>query len=305
MEKVLPIVTPSPPAYFKENVKTKLSPFFWSSLTIIAGLALTLCIAPRQQEYLEVNDIVTPTVSAGPGIAYFFGVVAVMALVLFIIPLSKLRLVFRLLFALMFAWGVFILTALTLPLWAAYPLAVIAGIAWLFWARVWLHNLVLLIALVSAGSVFGSLFSPWAFLILMAVIAVYDFVAVRFGFMVWMVDRLSQTVTLPAFIYPRKIRDWTLSLKTVRVDELVDRPADDREYSILGGGDIGFPLVLTASVYFVSGLNAAVLVGAFALVGLMSAFLIQLVWLKGKPMPALPPIAFFCLIGLLIALYLW
>jgi presenilin-like A22 family membrane protease len=117
------------------------------------------------------------------------------------------------------------------------------------------------------------------------------------------VDRLSQTVTLPAFIYPKKIKEWALSLKKVRVNELAAKPADDREYSILGGGDIGFPLMLTASVFFVSGLNDALLVGAFALVGLMSAFLIQLFWLKGKPMPALPPIAFFCFVGFLIARY--
>jgi presenilin-like A22 family membrane protease len=285
-------------------MKSKLSPFLWSGLTIVLGLALTLSVAPRQKEYVEVNEITPPTVSAGPGIAYFFGVVAVMALVLFIIPLSKLKLVFRLLFALMFAWGVFIMTFLTLPYPSAYPLAVVAGIAWLFWARVWLHNLVLLIALASAGSVFGSLFSPWAFLVLMLVIAVYDFLAVRFGFMVWMVDRLSQTVTLPAFIYPRKIGDWLLSLKTVRVDELAEKPVEDREYSLLGGGDIGFPLMLASSVYFGHGLSDAVLVGAFGLAGLMGAYLIQLTWLKGRPMPALPPIALFCLVGLLIALYL-
>jgi presenilin-like A22 family membrane protease len=288
---------------FREIMKSRLNPFLWGGATIIAGLALTLSVAPRQKEYVEVNQITTPSVSAGPGIAYFFGVVAVMALVLFIIPLRRLRLVFQLLFALMFAWGVFIITFLTLPYPAAIPLAIIAGLAWLFWARVWLHNLVLLIALAAAGSVFGSLFSPWAFLVLMIVIAVYDFLAVRFGFMVWMVDRLSQTVALPAFIYPRKIKEWALGLKSVRVEELAEKPADEREYSILGGGDIGFPLMLTASVYFASGLNDAMLVGAFGLAGLMAAFLIQMVWLKGKPMPALPPIAFFSLIGFLIAQY--
>jgi presenilin-like A22 family membrane protease len=284
-------------------MKSKIVPFLWGGLTIIAGLALTLSIAPRQQEYIEVHGIVTPTVSSGFGIAYFFGVVAVMALVLFLIPVSKLKLVFQFLFALMFAWGVFIITVLTLPYPAAYPLAIIAGIAWLLWARVWLHNLVLLVALAAAGSVFGSFFSPWAFLIVMLAVAVYDFVAVRFGFMVWMVDRLSETVALPAFIYPRKIKEWTLSLKTVRVKELAAQPSDERAYSLLGGGDIGFPLMLASSVYFVSGLNRALLVGGFALAGLMSAFLIQAVWLKGRPMPALPPIAFFCLIGFLIASY--
>ena len=45
----------------------------------------------------------------------------------------------------------------------------------------------------------------------------------------------------------------------------------------------------------------AVLVGGFALVGLLSAFFIQMLWLKGRPMPALPPIAFFSLVGFLLA----
>jgi presenilin-like A22 family membrane protease len=283
--------------------KSKITPFLWGGLTIMAGLAVMLSVAPRQQEYIETHGITPPSVSSGFGIGYFLGVVALMALVLFLIPVSKLKLLFQLLFTLMFAWGVFIIAVLTLPYPAAYPLAIIAGIAWLLWARVWLHNLVLLIALASAGSVFGSLFSPWAFLTVMLVIAVYDFLAVRFGFMVWMVDRLSETVTLPAFIYPKKIKEWALSLKTVRVKKLAAKPSDEREYSLLGGGDIGFPLMLVSSVYFVSGLNDALVVGGFALAGLMSAFLIQLVWLKGKPMPALPPIAFFCLIGFLIANY--
>jgi presenilin-like A22 family membrane protease len=287
-------------------MKSRLSPFIWGGATIIAGMALALYVASVQKQFVEVNQIVSPDVSLGPGIAYFFGVVVIMALVLFFIPLSKLKLVFQLLFTLMFGWGIFIIAALTLPLAAAFAIAIIAGVAWLLWARVWLHNLVLLITLASAGSVFGFLFSPWTFVIFMMVIAVYDVVAVRFGFMVWMVDRLSQTVTLPAFIYPKKIKDWALSLKTVRVDELAEKPAGDREYSILGGGDIGFPLMLTVSVYFTSsGLGDAVVVGAFALVGLLSAFLIQLVWLKGKPMPALPPITFFSFAGFLLAHYLW
>src|SRR4030042_3941057 len=172
-------------------MRSKLHLFVWGGLTLIAGLALTLNVAPRQQQYVDDHGIFSPSRSSGFGIAYFLGAVAVMALVLFLIPLNKLKLVFKFLFALMFAWGVFIMAFLTLPDAASYPLAVIAGLAWLFWARVWLHNLVLLVALASAGPVFRSLFSPWAFLTVLLGIAVYDFLAVRFGFMVWMVGRLS------------------------------------------------------------------------------------------------------------------
>ncbi len=267
---------------------------------MVLALGLTLYVASREKLFFKANQVVSPDISLGPIVAYFFGVVVVLGLILFIIPLSKLRLFFRVLFAFMFAWGIFIVAALNLPLAAAYTVAAIAGITWLFWARIWLHNLLLLITLSGAGSVFGFLFSPWTFMIFMLVVAVYDFVAVRFGFMVWMADKLSESATLPAFIFPKQISDWKLSVKNVSVSDLKDKKSDEREYSILGGGDIGFPLMLTVSVFFGAGLVSAVLVGVFALMGLMSAFLIQLLWLKGKPMPALPPIAFFSLAGFLI-----
>ncbi|MCK4273382.1 MAG: hypothetical protein KAW90_00715, partial [Dehalococcoidales bacterium] len=118
--------------------------------------------------------------------------------------------------------------------------------------------------------------------------------------MVWMADKMSESDTLPAFIFPKQLRDWKLKLRNVRVSDLRAKESAEREHSILGGGDVGFPLMLAVSVFFKAGLSSAVLVGVFALVGLMGAFLIQLLWLKDKPVPALPPIAFASLIGFII-----
>ena len=69
---------------------------------------------------------------------------------------------------------------------------------------------------------------------------------------------------------------------------------------ILGGGEIAFPCLLTASVYFVQGLKPAAIIAVFGLLGLVSVYVIQARFLKGKPMPALPPIAAFTFVGLLI-----
>jgi presenilin-like A22 family membrane protease len=279
----------------------KLSPFIWGGLIMLLSLTLAFFVASQEKVFLETNQIVPPSVSLGPVIIYFFGVLLVMVVLLFLIPLSKQRLIFRVLFTLMFAWGMFIILAFLLPQVIAISIAILAGIAWLFWDRIWLHNLLLLVTLASAGSVFGFLFSPLTFMIFMLIIAVYDFLAVRFGFMVWMADKLSETTTLPAFILPRKIEDWAQRPDKVQVGDLKNESSAEREYAILGGGDIGFPLVLTVSVFFVFNLNSAIFVGVFALAGLLSAFLVQALWLKGKPMPALPPIALFSLIGFLIA----
>ena len=272
---------------------------------MVLALALTLSVAPQGQTYFEEQNFTSPDISLGPIVAYFFGVVVVMALILFFIPLNKLRFVFRVLFSLMFAWGVLIVTGFTLPMAWGIALAVISGITWLFWARVWLHDLLLLVTLSGAASVFGYLFSPLTFIIFMLIIAVYDVVAVRFGFMVWMADKLSDVDTLPAFIFPKKMRDWLLSLRSVRIGDLTKQKAAEREYSILGGGDIGIPLMLSSSVLYQTGLASGIIVGAFAFVGLMGAYLVQLFWLKDKPVPALPPIAFACLIGFLVVQWVY
>jgi presenilin-like A22 family membrane protease len=282
-------------------MKSRIGPYVWSALVMCLALALSLFVAVHEKTFIEEQQIESPDVSLWPILAYFFGVVVVMSGILFLITLDKLKLFFRVLFALMFAWGVFIVSYFFMPDPAAYTLAGIAGLLWLFWARIWLHDILLLVALAAAGAIFGFIFSPWTFMIFMLIISVYDVLAVRFGLMVWMADRLSGTASLPAFIFPRKATDLTLNIKTVQVGELKKEAAEKREHTVLGGGDIGFPLMLANSVYFAYNMWSAVLVGAFAVVGLMGAFIIQKIWLKGKPMPALPPIAAASLIGFLIA----
>jgi presenilin-like A22 family membrane protease len=283
-------------------MKNKLSPYLWSGLVMVLAMALSLWVASFNKPSLVSGGIPYQSSSLSFILIYFFVAVVVIAVVLFIIPLRFLKYVFRIVLAFMFGWGVFIVTFFKLPTAAAYSIAAVAGIVWLFWARIWLHDLLLLIALAAAGSIFGYLFSPLTFMIFMQVIAVYDFLAVRFGFMVWMADRMSGAASLPAFIFPKKPVDLALNLQTVQFNELRKEKSAKREHTILGGGDIGFPLMLAVSVFFDTGLVNAILVGVFALIGLMGAFLIQRLWLKGKPMPALPPIAFASLIGFLITI---
>ncbi|NIW11360.1 MAG: hypothetical protein GWN33_13000, partial [Gammaproteobacteria bacterium] len=76
-------------------------------------------------------------------------------------------------------------------------------------------------------------------------------------------------------------------------EKIIEVNPADREYSILGGGDIAFPCLLTASVYFAQGFTPAAIIAVLGLLGLISVYVIQGVILKGKPMPALPPIAAF------------
>ena len=196
----------------------------------------------------------------------------------------------------------FIVLGFSLPVIAASLISVGAAMLWFFRPKVWLHNLLLILTLAGVGTVFGFMLAPWTALIFMVVISIYDLLAVRFGYMIWMAKKLSQLETLPAFILPQNVAGWNLDLKETR---LTEDESSERGFSILGGGDIGFPLLLVVSVFFNYGVMSLLILAAFSLLGLAAAYWIQAVFLKGKPMAALPPITFACLVGFLIVYFVF
>jgi presenilin-like A22 family membrane protease len=310
----------------KMKRKTRFKTVYWSILIFIIAQVITFCVISQENASLENNHIyippqspgavsiwpspVTPAPpgevpvpavgSLGPILIYFSAVIVVLGITLFLVPVSVLRLVLRILFASLFSWGIFIVLIFWLPAIVAIIVSVTVGLSWFLTPRVWLHNLVMILAMVSLGAVFGRLISPWTAMILLLVMAAYDFFAVRFGYMLWMTKKLTESSTLPAFVIPRYASEWGSNLKQSGFTRLVEDNPLERKYSILGGGDIGFPLLLVSSVFFAYGLTNAILVAGFSFVGLIGAYWIQAVFLKGKPMPALPPIAVLSLIGILI-----
>jgi len=302
----------------------KLNTVYWGLLLFVVAQMLILLVAPRIDPFLDEKDINIPIQPSepiswwpgevtlpsgqvievpahsalGPILIYILAAAAVLGLTLYKIPLKALKVLLRILFALLFCWGAFIATVFYMPLQIAVPIAVAFGTFWFLIPLVWLHNLVLILAVSSLGAVFGRFITPWTAMALILALAIYDFLAVRFRFMLWMADRLSQINALPALIIPKNYSEWNSNLK--KREKIIELNPADREYSILGGGDIAFPCLLTASVYFAQGLAPATIIAVLGLLGLVSVYAIQAIFLKGKPMPALPPIAAFTLIGLLI-----
>ena len=302
----------------------KLNTVYLGLLLFVAAQILILLVAPRIDPFLEDNNIEIPTQPSapiswwpgevtlpdgevidvpvhsalGPIVIYILAAAAVLGLTLYKIPLKALKVILRILFALLFSWGAFIATIFYAPLPAAVSIAIAFGMFWFLIPLVWLHNLVLILAVSSLGAVFGRFITPWTAMVIILALAIYDFLAVRFRFMLWMADRLSQINALPALIIPKDYSKWNFNLK--KREKVVEVNPAEREYSILGGGDIAFPCLLTASVYFAQGLKSAAIIAVLGLLGLAFVYAIQAKFFKGKPMPALPPIAAFTLVGLLI-----
>jgi presenilin-like A22 family membrane protease len=291
--------------------RNRLEPMFWACLLYIMALVLLFLYFPSEQQYTSEiisQGSVLPQYSLPPILIYFFGVIAIMGIILFLVPAAKLRLILRVLFAFFYGWGLFIIMYLILPAHLPLPLcgllAAAAGLFWFFWPLIWLQNLLLLITLVSVAVLFGALISPFTMVYLLLAISVYDIVAVRFGYMLWMAKKLSETDTLPAFILPKKLAQWKLNLRGSSFKAIFEQESSEREFSLLGGGDMGFPLVFVVSVYFARGLIGAEVLSASTLAGVIFAYLLQIYWLKGRPLPAIPPISLFTIIGFLIVHYL-
>jgi presenilin-like A22 family membrane protease len=291
--------------------KTVLEPVIWSCVLYILSLIILFFYFPKEQAF--ISDVITqggsiPEYSLVPILIYFFSVVIIFGVVLFFIPVAKLRLVLRIMFGFFYGWGTFIILSLILPVHVAVPLAgTIAGIVGLVWflkPLIWLQNLLLMITLTSIGAVFGALVSPWTVIWVLLAISVYYIVAVRLGYMMWMAKKLSETDTLPAFILPKKMADWRLNLRGSSFRKLFEEESSERDFSLLGGGDLGFPLAFVVAVYFANGFTGAVIVAAAVLAGIIFAFMLQIYLLKGKPLPAIPPISFLAIIGFLIVNYL-
>ena len=303
----------------------KVNTVYWALLLFVVAHLLVFLATPRIDPFLDEKDIYIPTQpsqpiswwsgevtlpdgevidvpahsSLGPVLIYILAAAGVLGLTLYLIPLTALKSFLRLLFALLFSWGTFIATVFHLPLPLAVAIAVAVGAFWFLIPLVWLHNLALILAVSSLAIVFGRFITPWTAMAIILGLAIYDILAVRFKFMLWMADKLSEINALPALIIPKNYPQWKSNLKE-HGEKVIEANPADREYSILGGGDVAFPCLLTASVYFAQGLASATTIAVLGSLGLVSVYAIQAKLLKGKPMAALPPIAAFTLIGLLI-----
>lgn len=279
--------------------KANVHPFVVSGSFLIVSQILLFYLAFQEKHFLESQQITPPKVSFELPLIYFFVAVAVVGVILILVPRIALKVVLKIIFLFLFGWGVFVALGFSLSVTVAVAMAVLAALLWLFIPRIWLHNLLMIITLASIGTVFGAFFAPWTAILFMVIISVYDVLAVRFGYMMWMVKRLSVSDTLPAFVIPKTISGWNMDLRKVRIFD----DESEREFSVLGGGDVGFPLLLIVSVFFADGFARSLVVAGFSLLGLASAYWVQRKLLKGKPTPALPPISLLSIVGYLIVYF--
>lgn len=165
------------------------------------------------------------------------------------------------------------------------------GLWKIFRPNFWVQNLTELFVYGGLAAIFSPLFNLWSVSILLVLIAGYDAYAVwKSKHMITLAKSQTKAKVFAGLLIPyqigRKVKEKIpqKSLKKIKV-----------RTAILGGGDIGFPLIFAGVVLKQLGLWQSLVIPFFALAGL--AFLLFIADEK-KFYPAMPFISAGCFLGL-------
>ncbi len=180
-----------------------------------------------------------------------------------------------------------------LPDMFSIPLIILLFVFWLKRPKVWVHNILVILALSGLGYFFGLAVEPKTVILLLLILSAYDFIAVyKTKHMVKMAKSMLESGAVMGIIIPQKFKDFVADVGKVR---------PGAKFIVRGGGDIAFPLIFSVSM-LEQGFFPALLVALFSLLGLVCSLIIFLLQKERKPIPALPPIALFSIIGYIITL---
>lgn len=269
-------------------------------LTQVLGIFVTL----RLLKLLEVLEIKLQPISLSSFLIYFL-IVTLLILALLKISRGKAGFLLQILFILAVFFGLDILFSTFIVEPGAVILA--AGLIALRFLQptVLLHNLVVIGGLAGIGGMLGLSLSPRDVIILLVILSIYDVIAVyKTKHMTKMAKEMIKKRVILGIIVPEKISEFKASMTEVEKDKIsitkVPKLNKASRFMILGGGDLALPLLLITSVAH-QNIWRSIIVLVFALLGLILMHLI-FIKLKRQPIPALPPLAVFSILGYLISL---
>lgn len=268
--------------------------FLFKAVLFLATMFLGIFSAAKIIEIRRVYHIPAPEpVSISRFVFAFIFVTFFIIFVSFVLKRQRTK---TFIFKFIFVFTIYFGGILTLGLWlGGFALLLMAFLVllWLKHPFALLHNFCLVLAMAGLGSTLGLNFKPLMVVAFLVFFSIYDFIAVyKTKHMVKMAKEMVKSGGILGFVIPQKFSDFTASLKGVK---------PGGKFLILGGGDVVFPLLLAVSLVPQS-IFYSLLVAIFSLIGLLFVFFIFAKQKTRQPIPALPPIALFSILGYLLTI---
>ena len=266
--------------------------FFWEAVLFSLTLGLGIATAFKINKILEIQKIALPQISPGKFVFYFLIATSFVLLLSYLIKFKRGKgIIFKILFVFAVSFG----GLLSLEVWLSEPISLIVIVSLILWwwkfPSVFNHNILIILGIAGVGSILGLRLTPEIIIGLLIIFSIYDFIAVyKTKHMVKIAKEMIESKAVLALIIPSSFRDFRGSLGEVR---------PGGKFLILGGGDIIFSLLFCVSLV-PQGILSPLIVAFFSLIGLFTGFLFFISQKTRQPIPALPPIALFSILGYLI-----
>ena len=183
----------------------------------------------------------------------------------------------------------------------AITLAVIFALLKIFKPNVYIHNLTELFIYGGLAAIFVPVLNVFSAIVLLILISIYDFIAVwHTKHMVSMAKFQSSTNIFAGLLVPYS--ENKIISKSYKKVPLSNKESKVKiSEAMLGGGDIGFPLLFSGVILKTYGLHQALIVSFCSALALLVLFIIAE---KKKFYPAMPFITAGCLIGYAIVYFI-
>jgi len=272
---------------------------FWQVFLIEGGLFLFTSIisvisAFQLNGLVKIKKIYLPAISLQD---FAFSFLFITFFILLFVSFKKAtkfkELIYKSFFILTVFWGGMTVLNLWMPVFGAVLIMGILIILWLEKPSVLIHDLLMIFGLAGAASFFGLGFEPSIIVVLLVIFSFYDFIAVyKTKHMLKIAKEMIDKKVILGFIIPKKIKYFKDNFNNVK-------PGGN--FFILGGGDVVFPNLLAISVV-PSGILQALIVVAFSLAGSLFSYWLFVNQKDKEPIPALPPVALFAIVGYFLTL---
>ncbi len=278
-----------------EEIKSFQAPwriFFWEaflfSLTLILGILATFKI----NEIAKIQKIEIPKISFWNFILNFLLATLFFLLLIRFLKFKKEKgIIFKTIFILVVFLGGALLLSVWLPDMTSLILMVILIFWWIKKPSVLSQDILIILGIAGTGSILGQSLTPEIVISILIIFSIYDFIAVyKTKHMVKMAKEMIESRAILGLVIPPNIFGF---------GERLEKIQPGGKFLILGGGDIVFPLLFVTSL-IPSGILNSLIVALFSLIGLFLGFWFFMKQKVRQPIPALPPIAFFSILGYLI-----
>ncbi len=179
----------------------------------------------------------------------------------------------------------------------AFFIAVAIVILRFAYPRIWTQNLAIIFGIAGISASLGMSVKPLMALSIIVLLSVYDVVAVyKTRHMIKLFKGMAKKGAVLALIIPKSFPKWSGRFEIIR-------SKNENEFVFLGTGDLALPLLFAVSVFSLGvQFSLAIILGA--VVGFIADHLIFITQKEKKPIPALPAIAFFSIMGYFVGFYL-